>query len=313
MSIRWIAVLRRVWQLDRGIRRGRRRLAAALENAGEAMAQRLPLELPDPASELLALATENRGLLVALSDAKARSLNEDRRDYSAVSSWARPMVIARGLSARAVLRNRIARARRDLRARCQRLAAHGFEDKIDPLCDSVPAELARDVVALRTGLEDRERERAQILAPFGGVALPRACHWVARELALFIRFTVRELKNRFLPRLPVLVGLAVGWWVAHTFTDSRTPGLLRLLGFGRTSKHYVPSATFKAMSLWLPLLSSVVCAYLADRVGALIRHRYGSVSEAAPVAARGTSESGAGAAPSSAEHRAVPDRAEQSR
>lgn len=277
------------------------------------MAQRSPRELPEAATELLALTTENRGLVVALSDAKARSLSEDRRDYSAVSSWARPMVIARGLSARAVLRNRIAQARRDLRARYQRLSAHAFEDKIAALCDSVPAELAREVVTLRTGLDGDERERVRILAPFGGVALPRACHWVARELALFIRFTVRESKNRFLPRLPVLAGLAVGWWIAHTFTHSRTPGLLRLLGFGRTGKHYVPSAMFKAMSFWLPLLASVVCAYLADRVGALIRRRYRSASEPVPGAARGIGESGAGPALSSEEDRAVSDRAEQPR
>ncbi len=255
------------------------------------MALRSPDHLSSSTDELLTLACEGRSQLAALSDAKATSLEDDRRDYFAVSSWARPMVIARGLSARTVLRNRIARARRDLRMRYRRLAAHGFEEQISALCGAVPAELIGAVQESRAELEIAASERAQLVAPFGGRALPPLCHWIAREIAIFLDFSVREVKNRILPRLPALAGLAVGWWIAQTFTDSRAHGLLQMLGLGRSGKRYVAADTLKAMNFWLPLLTSLVCAYLASRVGALIRHRYGVGSDPArSLASAGESE-----------------------
>jgi hypothetical protein len=274
LSREWLVGIPRVWRLDRVLSRAKRRSASALVRAGGAMIQGSPKDLDEASTKLFVDADEKRGVLEWLAEEKTSSLSADRQDYALASRWARPLVILRGLAGRAVLRDRIRKTRRELSTACRALAAHAFESNVPALKEDVPAELRNEVVTTLVQIVDASRERDEILAPFGGRLLPRAFHWVAQEVVLFVSITSWELKNRFLPRLPALAGLVAGWWIPRTFTHSRTPGIFRLLGFGHGGKHYLPAGTFRTLSFWLPLFASILCAYLAGRLGAFIRSRY---------------------------------------
>ena len=252
----------------------RPRHTSALIEAGDAIVRARPGNVDERASKLLETASARHRLLEQLAEEMGQSLAADRSDYARASRWARPLVVLRGVIARIVLRDALRRTRRELKSASQALAAHAFDGDVRPLLGSIPAALADEIAAMRAESARLTRERNQLVAPFGGAALPRILHWVGKEFVLFFSITSRELKNRLLPRLPALVGLFVGWWIPRTFTNSHTPGFLRLLGFGKSGKHYLPPNTFRTVSFWLPLVASVVCAYLAIRIGVLIRNRY---------------------------------------
>ncbi|HSE46397.1 MAG TPA: hypothetical protein VLA89_13815, partial [Gemmatimonadales bacterium] len=55
---------------------------------------------------------------------------------------------------------------------------------------------------------------------------------VADEATLLGRALRRQMRDRLFPRLPALVGLAAGWWVANTYTDSHWKSALRSVGIG---------------------------------------------------------------------------------
>jgi hypothetical protein len=65
--------------------------------------------------------------------------------------------------------------------------------------------------------------------------------------------------------------MAVGWWIANTYTDSHLRSALRSIGIGQGGTHVVSSSTFKAMSFWLPLFAAAVCAYLGERLAEFYR------------------------------------------
>jgi hypothetical protein len=88
------------------------------------------------------------------------------------------------------------------------------------------------------------------------------------ETAGFGRAVARQLRSQLLPKAPALVGLAVGWWVANTYTDSHLRSVLRSIGIGSGGTRVVSSSTYEAMSFWLPLLAAALCAYLGERIGA---------------------------------------------
>jgi hypothetical protein len=67
--------------------------------------------------------------------------------------------------------------------------------------------------------------------------------------------------------------MAVGWWIANTYTDSHVRSALRSVGIGSGGTHVVSGSTFKAMSFWLPLLAAAVCAYLGERIVRYYRAR----------------------------------------
>ena len=154
-----------------------------------------------------------------------------------------PAVVLRGVVTRAVLHHQIARGHRALRGRYEELgrAAH----KGDGLPLPAPARAS---------------------AEFGAPTLePRT------EAARFGRAFWAQLRPAVLPRAPALAGLAVGWWIANTYTDSRWKSLARSLGIGSGGTHLVSGETYRAMSFWLPLLAAAVCAYLGDRIAAAWR------------------------------------------
>jgi hypothetical protein len=181
-----------------------------------------------------------------LSAALATSLEAEHADHGSVVAWLRPVVVLRGLCDRVVLRHQLHRCRREM-----------------DLCYEA---LGRAALASPT-------ER---LRPFDGEPLPRWARAVADEGRVLGAAIWRQLQSRFAPRVSALAGLAAGWWVASTYTDSHLRSVVNSLGIGRGGTHVVSRTTYTAMSFWLPILAAAVCAYLGDRMARAIRHRYES-------------------------------------
>ncbi|MGH7631293.1 MAG: hypothetical protein ACREOF_18300, partial [Gemmatimonadales bacterium] len=186
--------------------------------------------------------------LAALAAECARSREADRADGAAVDAWMLPMVALRGFATRTVLRHRILRGHRALAARYEalgRAAASG----------SLPLPRPR-----RDGADTRRlwTENA------------------TTEAGRFGRAFWAQLKPAILPKASALAGLAVGWWIANTYTDSRWKSLARSIGIGSGGTHLVSAETYRAMRFWLPLVAAAVCAYLGNRIAAAVRDRAGN-------------------------------------
>jgi hypothetical protein len=67
--------------------------------------------------------------------------------------------------------------------------------------------------------------------------------------------------------------MAMGWWIANTYTDSHVRSVLRSVGIGSGGTHVVSGSTYRAMQFWLPLLAAAVCAYAGERLAAAYRSR----------------------------------------
>ena len=251
-------------------RRARRDEAAALLRLGEAMA------VAPPADEGLRAALDevaaHDSALAAAHSAVDATVREDRADYAAVASWARPLVIARGLAARGVLRAKLRQLGKERAAACRHLGAAALERSL-PAPDVAAAALSETRDA-RVRAVTAEGQAEALLAPFGGSTLPRPVAYIGREVAAFGKPLARELRGRLVPRLPALAGLVVGWWVASTFTDSKLSATLHSFGIGSGPRRAVDSGTMRAMSFWLPILAAALCSYLGSRLGALVRARY---------------------------------------
>jgi hypothetical protein len=188
------------------------------------------------------------------------SLARDRADWAAVANWAKPLVILRGIFDRTVLRALARKARQDRDHSRIDLAVKALDDAKGPLADAARAAHAE---ALRA-------EAA--LAP---LPLP------VREAQHFGKYLVHETRARVLPRLPALVGLAVGYAIAQTFTDSQLSATLHSWGIGDGPRHAVRSETLRAMSFWLPLFAAAVTSYAGSRLAALVKKRYETATSAA--------------------------------
>lgn len=259
-------------RLEFQMKRAEQRERDALARAGELLAA----SERAPAGEPLAFAAEARRLrleLEAHAVAVARSLEADRADYAAVAGWVRPLVVLRGLCARAVLRHQVARCERELRPLHERLAAAALAER-GGAGASVPGTLAEAIRGARAERETALAERARRLEAFDGRALPRWLDWMADEGKALGRSLAKQLRGQLLPRASALAGLAAGWWVAHTYTDSRPRSLLRSLGIGHGGTRVVSGDTYRALSFWLPIAAAAVCAYLGDRLARWVRNRY---------------------------------------
>lgn len=260
-------------RLEFQMKRAEQREREALARAGELLAasERAPAH-----GEPQALAAEAQRLrleLEAHSAAVARSLEADRADYAAVAGWMRPLVVLRGLSARAVLRHQVARCQRELRPLHERLAAAALAEP-GTAGASIPGTLAEAIRGARAERETALAERTRRLEAFDGKALPPWLGWMADEGKALGRSLVKQLQGQLLPRASALAGLAAGWWVAHTYTDSRPRSLLRSIGIGHGGTHVVSGDTYRALSFWLPIAAAAVCAYLGDRLARWVRQRY---------------------------------------
>jgi hypothetical protein len=268
-------------KLDSRIRRAERHERQALARIGELVAVAAERGANGDPRIHQATANQARTLrleLDAITRAMGDSLAADQADYVAVSAWIRPLVIARGLCARAVLRHDRRRCRQRLRPLYESLgaaalAARPGEPSMLGLI-GVPApltEAARNAAAVH---RSAAAERAAHLAPYHGSALPAWCCGLASESKVLVKTLGKQLHEKLLPRVSALAGLATGWWIANTYTDSHWRSAFRSLGIGRGGTHVVSSETFQAMSFWLPVLAAALCAYLGNRLSILIRRRY---------------------------------------
>ncbi len=105
-------------------------------------------------------------------------------------------------------------------------------------------------------------------------AVPVIAGHAAREVTALARPFVDEVRTRALPRLPALAGLAAGWWIARTYTDSRFSATLHALGIGSGPRRVVSTERLHAMQFWLPVVAAAVCSYASGRIAALVRARY---------------------------------------
>lgn len=274
---RLTAIIRTV-DLDRRIRRAERRERDALVRAGKGLfaaeATAPELTAGDGASGLRDEILAARCRVDAFSAAIARSLEADRADYVTVSRWCRPLVVARGLCDRMVLCHQRRRSARELRPLYAQLGAEAMAWPSAGTGHEGLASYADIVRSARAEMEAARAERALCQAPFGGAAVPAWVHGVSVESRALGTALAKQLRSHFIPRASALAGLAAGWWVANTFTDSHWRSALRSFGIGRGGTHVVSADTFRAMSFWLPILSAATCAYLGDRLAHGLWRRY---------------------------------------
>ena len=253
--------LRRAWL------RGRER--GALRRLGRGVVE----SRVDGGDEEVRRLTEEVGTALArigeLRAASGDSLAADRADLATVPVWLQPAVILRGLCARLVLRQRRAAVRRTLQPVYEAIGARAAERA------EFWYSLEREVTAVRAGLARVSTERRRWVAPYGDTALPGWSGKAGEALRGFGRSVHGQLRSDFLPKAPALAGLAVGWWVANTYTDSHLQSALRSIGVGSGGTRVVSSSTYQAMSFWLPLLSAVLCGYLGERIAGFYRMQDG--------------------------------------
>jgi hypothetical protein len=238
---------------------------AALRRLGEEVAGDAESGASDELRGMVAEIGEARRRLEALAAESAASLDSDRADLGRVAPWVRPVVIARGACARAVLRHRAGAARQMLRPRYEALGALAARTGVGAA--------RREAADARIRLERLLAERERRLAPFGGTAHPAWTRRAVAESAGIARAIVSQLRSSLMPKAPALAGMAVGWWIANTYTDSHVRSVLRSVGIGSGGTHVVSGSSYKAKSFWLPLLAAAVCAYLGERIAGYYRGR----------------------------------------
>ncbi len=109
---------------------------------------------------------------------------------------------------------------------------------IDKLLDSIAKQIAR---ARSMDRADWERE--------------------LREIA----FQVKKQIFSQIPSVSAIAGILAGSWVAGTFTSSPLKGFLSSMGLMKGGTHVVSGATYRFLSVVLPLLSVAVTAYLVQK------------------------------------------------
>ena len=83
-----------------------------------------------------------------------------------------------------------------------------------------------------------------------------------KELAYYIN---KHVFNQ-IPGVSALTGLVVGSWVVSTFTTSPLRGVLSSWGLMKGGTHVVSSATYRVLSVFLPIVVTAVTAYLVQKV-----------------------------------------------
>jgi hypothetical protein len=84
----------------------------------------------------------------------------------------------------------------------------------------------------------------------------------SRELAYYINKQVFSQ----IPNVSAISGLVVGSWVVSTFTTSPLRGVLSSWGLMKGGTHVVSSTTYKVLSVFLPIITTAVTAYVVQKV-----------------------------------------------
>lgn len=277
--LRRIAALPRAARLYVDVALARRREARALAAAGEAACESAALAASAELARALGDAATLRGRRDAALRAAAASLDQDRTDWADAPSWLRLVIVARGLLVRAVLDAQRRRVERELAPLLEAIGTAAMGKP--PVAAALPAGVRAGVEQERARAEGAASERAQLLAPFDGRALPPRVTAGARELARVALGVERELRSRLVPRLPGLVGLGAGWWVAHAFTTSRWAGFAERLGLRQGGPWVVSRETYERLEFWVPLVAAAVCAHLGSRLWRSLERRYAAAAERA--------------------------------
>jgi hypothetical protein len=240
----------------------RRREQAALARLGRAtLADGRARE-----GRLATLATEAataRSRLVALEKERLATLASTRADLAAVPRWMAPVVLVRGASARAVVRHGravIEKAMHETHLTAGRLAM-----------TTATSVAAREVQGIRTELAGVASERERRKAELDARPLPAWAERARAEGKHFGGAVWTQLRSQLTPKAPALAGMAMGWWITSTYTDSHARSILRSVGIGHGGTHVVSGSMYKAMQFGLPLLSAAVCAYVGGRIAAAVR------------------------------------------
>lgn len=256
------------WRLDWKIGPARRRERVALRILGGALAG-------SAAVGRLVDEVRSRGHAEDhLRTALRASLEEDRADFATASGRARPFVVVRGVAARAVLRDRLRAARRAREETRERLGKAALDGSANVSREAFVQDALIRARDARARLSALVTERAALLAPFGGSAWPDWMHGAWREISALAGALLRVSCGQFVRWLPAVAALAVGWWVAATFTDSQLIVTLHSWGIGHGPRWAVSPESFEAMRVWFPIAAAAVCAYVGNRFGARIRARY---------------------------------------
>lgn len=84
----------------------------------------------------------------------------------------------------------------------------------------------------------------------------------------------QRLRAWLAPRAPMLIAMALGWWVARRYSESHFREIFKSLGLShRRSGHHLTSlSTDTLLVLYgLPLFAALVCAYLGHRLAPWIQ------------------------------------------
>lgn len=235
-------MISRLQQLPSDLRRevARRRVlaeeCAAFRQAGAQLAlAAASADAPRPWQAEARRATE---ALASIAEERRMVADAETRDLARVAWWVRPAVVLRALASRMVLQHRRHRTLRDLDAAHEALGRAGATGEVSGLGGATPT---------------------------AGGSLP----WTeraGREARGLARAVWHQLRGFLMPKAPALAGMAVGWWIANTYTDSRMRSILRTVGIGSGGTHVVSGSTYRAMSFWLPLLAAALCAYVGERL-----------------------------------------------
>jgi hypothetical protein len=270
MQFRRVRAILDELRLELRERRAVRSETAALTLLGRTVATAGDITDSDLLRSLTRVLQEQRKLS-ALDQGICDSLEADRIDYTGSPRWLRPVVVLRGLCARAILRDQIAQVRKAL-ALPEAEIGKAVVD-MGWVLDRYP-EQVKVVVHARATHRAVMEEKRRLLGSFGGSVLPQWFPHLRREGAELGHSLWLQLKPNVLPRASALVGLTVGWWLANTYTDSHFRSVLHSLGIGSGGKRVVSGETYKAMMFWLPIFAAAVFAYLADRAHFVIQRRY---------------------------------------
>lgn len=240
-------------RLSVAARRAERLEAETLRQTGRELARSGVTAADDRLQPHFAILHSHRIRLDHLDSALRTSLEADRADYTRVSPWLRPLVVLRGMCDRAVLQHQLRACRREL-----------------DLCHEALGRAARG----SSGDGARPVERAARVNSVGNASRPPWTGTLAQEGQALGAAVWHQLHGRLVPRVSALAGLAAGWWIASTYTDSHLRSIVNSIGIGHGGTNVVSGTTYKAMSFWIPLLAAAICAYLGDRLARAFRNRY---------------------------------------
>jgi len=87
---------------------------------------------------------------------------------------------------------------------------------------------------------------------------------LARELREIVFHVNRQVFSQ-IPGVSAIAGLLVGSWVASTFTKSPIKGYLSSWGLMKGGTHVVSLATYRFLSVFLPILVTAITAYVVQK------------------------------------------------